>query len=133
MSTGLAFALALLVGHLVGDHLLQTDHQAAHKQAPSIAGYRALAGHVVGYTAAQVVALAGVVAAGITVSLTGAVAALAISAVTHWVIDRGCLLARLAVWTRTTAYHATPAVRAAQDQALHALCLGIAVVAGTTF
>lgn len=131
MSTGLGIALALLVGHLVGDHLLQTDHQAQRKQQPGIAGYRALAGHVAGYTLAQAVAIAGVVAAGASVSLAGAAVALAISAVTHAVIDRGGLLQRIARWTRTTAYHATPAGRAAQDQALHTLCLAVAVIAGT--
>src|SRR6185312_9069938 len=40
---------ALFVGHSLGDHIAQTDRQAARKSAPGAAGWRALAGHLLGY------------------------------------------------------------------------------------
>lgn len=126
----MTLALALLVGHMIGDHLLQTDHQAIHKQQPGAVGWWAMAGHVTGYTLAQALVLAGICATGASVTLAGAAVALVISAVTHAVIDRGPLLRRLAHLTRTVRYHSTPAGRAAQDQALHAVAMAAAVAIG---
>jgi len=51
--------LVLLVSHLVGDFLIQTDHQALHKRHGIAAGapMRALLTHVVTYTLAFLPAL----------------------------------------------------------------------------
>lgn len=85
---GLTFAVvlhALLVGHDAGDHLVQTDHQAAHKAK----NWSAMAGHVGGYTAACAAALAATAAAtGIRPSLLRTITGLTFSAVTHALIDR---------------------------------------------
>ena len=78
----------LFAGHWAGDHLAQTDRQAAHKAGKGAEGWQAMAGHVAGYTACQAVALAGLAATGRRTSLGRAAAALAISAGTHAVIDR---------------------------------------------
>ena len=79
---------ALMAGHQVGDHITQTDHQAARKADPGRAGWSAMAGHVAGYTATQAVALVGLRAAGYRVRPGRALAGLAFSAGTHAFIDR---------------------------------------------
>lgn len=92
-----AVAATLTTAHHVGDFLLQTDHQAARKPATEDRAvvcsegesWRALAAHVASYHAAQV---AGLLIANRALGLKlrpGRVAAgVAISAVTHAVIDR---------------------------------------------
>src|SRR5262245_39229672 len=40
---------ALLVGHQLGDHVVQTDHQATDKVVAGWRGWRAMAGHLLGY------------------------------------------------------------------------------------
>jgi uncharacterized protein DUF3307 len=88
---------ALFAGHHLGDHPLQTRTAAAGKPAP---GYAELAGgahpwrgwawcaqHVTVYTAVQAACLA-LVSLVAPLSLTGAIGALTVSAVTHAVIDR---------------------------------------------
>jgi hypothetical protein len=82
------FAVALctlLVGRNLGDHITQTDHQAAHKAT----SWRAMAGHVVGYTATCAALLAAVQAAtGQRPSWRRVLAAHAFSAATHALLDR---------------------------------------------
>lgn len=92
-----AVAATLAAAHHVGDFLLQTDHQAACKPATEDRAvvcsegesWRALAGHIASYHAAQV---AGLLIANRALGLKlrpGRVAAgVAISAATHAVIDR---------------------------------------------
>ena len=88
----------------VADHWVQTDHQAANKGQhdhnegqSSAAGRRACAAHVATYTATQGAALlAGSRALGVRLRPGPVVAALALSAVTHYVADRREPLRRLA-------------------------------------
>ncbi len=75
--------VALYVGHMVGDHVVQTDHQAGKGRDAAVA----MAGHVGGYTLTQLAALAAVY------PLTpwhpaGVLLGLALSALTHAFIDR---------------------------------------------
>lgn len=107
---GAAFG-ALLAGHQVGDHLVQTDHQAAHKAGPGRAGWKAMAGHVAGYTASQAVALAGLRAAGGRVPLGRALIGLTISAGTHAFIDRRWPVRRFQEATRSAAFVSAGAPR----------------------
>ncbi|MFI8083803.1 hypothetical protein ACIF6L_23730 [Kitasatospora sp. NPDC086009] len=80
----------------VADHWIQTDHQATtkgqhdHNDGQSSAvGRRACAAHVAAYTAAQgAVLLAGTRLLGIRLRPIPVAAALALSAVTHYVADR---------------------------------------------
>lgn len=86
---GVAFVasfIALYVGHMIGDHVVQTDHQAAHKAGKGRIARWAMTGHVGGYTAVQAVALLPVLSTGITAA--GLTAALIVSAGTHAFIDR---------------------------------------------
>lgn len=78
-------ALAMLwAAHDVADHVVQTDHQAANKAS----SWRAMAGHVGGYTATQVAALALLRPLGVRPSMGRLVVAVAFSAATHAFLDR---------------------------------------------
>jgi hypothetical protein len=91
-SRPVVFAVALVVlnaAHQVGDHVLQTDHQAARKAEPGWVGLRAMAGHLLTYHLAAAALLIGTFAAlGLPLSVAGLLAALACSAFTHGLLDR---------------------------------------------
>lgn len=87
---------ALYVAHHVGDHWIQTDHQAAHKALPGRAGWTANLGHVTSLTLTQVLALAGLAAIGVHLSAGQITAGLAVNAITHAWADRRHTLAALA-------------------------------------
>ncbi|MFD9692325.1 hypothetical protein ACFWXO_41930 [Kitasatospora sp. NPDC059088] len=87
----------------VADHWIQTDHQATTKGQhdndgqSSAAGRRACAAHVATYTATQaVVLLAGTRLLDVRLRPASVAAALALSAVTHYIADRREPLRRLA-------------------------------------
>ncbi|MET9176742.1 hypothetical protein ABZX88_00705 [Kitasatospora aureofaciens] len=88
----------------VADHWIQTDHQACTKGQhdhndgqSSAAGRRACAAHVATYTATQAaVLLAGTRLLGIRLRPGPGAAALAVSAITHYIADRREPLRRLA-------------------------------------
>jgi hypothetical protein len=92
-----ATGFALLVGHMLGDHPVQPDTVAVAKGQPSDdrlaagahpwTGWSAIGRHVSSYVLTQGVALL-LIALVAPLSLHGAVAALAVSASTHAVIDR---------------------------------------------
>ena len=87
----------------VADHWLQTGHQAAHKADTGVAGHRAMAGHIASYAGAQALA---VVAAdrllGMGLKPGRIAAAVAVSAATHWFIDRRWPVRKLAEATGKT-------------------------------
>jgi hypothetical protein len=88
---------ALYAAHQVGDHWVQTQHQADHKDLPGWPGRLACLEHVATYTATAVVALAGLaVVTGWRADLLPLAAGLAVSAVTHYIADRRAPLRRLA-------------------------------------
>lgn len=128
-----------------GDHISQTDHQAAHKAKAThgddcaddcridhpIASWHAMAGHVGGYTATCAVALAVLRPIGVRPSLRRVLAGLAFSAATHAVIDRR--------WPVRMVLEATGSPNFAElqapisgpylaDQSLHKACLFIAAL-----
>lgn len=81
----------------LADHWVQTDHQAAHKADPGGAGHRALAAHVASYVGTQAAVVAvGARVFGIRITPGRAVAALAVSAVSHYVADRRTPLRKVA-------------------------------------
>lgn len=82
-----AFA-ALYAAHHVGDYWVQTDHQAQHKGAVGVRGARACLAHVATYTLTQAAFLCLILPLGDGFSVTGVVAALLLSAVTHYAADR---------------------------------------------
>lgn len=73
----------------VADHWVQTDHQAQHKALPGLEGHKALARHVAGYAVTQAAALLiGNRALGLGLRGRSMATAVALSAATHYVIDR---------------------------------------------
>jgi hypothetical protein len=84
-----ATAVALYVGHHVGDYWIQTDHQAKHKGEPGRAGHNACQRHVITYALTQVACL--LLAAwllDLQLSAWGTGAAMFVSVVTHYQADR---------------------------------------------
>jgi hypothetical protein len=92
MIAAVRFAAAyavLTASHEVADHWVQVDSQATVKGDPGPAGAKACAKHVATYTATQALALlAADRLLGLGLSPRRAAAALAVSAVTHYVADR---------------------------------------------
>src|SRR3954451_20209205 len=122
---------AFVVCHLVGDYLLQTDHQACHKHGGLGADgvrRRALLGHIATYTLAFVPALvwlAGDLHAGVlwvAVLIAGP----------HLVQDDGRLLESYVVRIKGAPPATVPAIAPMVDQSFHMLALfGLALLAAS--
>ena len=95
---GVTFA-AMYAAHMVADHWVQTDHQAAHKGQPGLIGHWNNLKHVAGYTAiglGTVVAVAFALGHLDQINLGSLAAATGINFVTHYWADRRHTLAWLA-------------------------------------
>jgi hypothetical protein len=80
---------ALYAGHHIGDYWVQTDHQARHKGDAGARGRQACLLHVGTYVVTQAVCLALMSTATEWVtSFWAGLAALAVSATTHYAADR---------------------------------------------
>ncbi len=128
MSWAAAFA-ALLVSHLAGDFLLQTDWQARNKVSGlgDPVGRRALASHTLTYTLAFLPALAWIAA---QTSPARAVLVGILVAGPHVLIDDGTMVR---AWMLRVKHVSAPntGLAVAVDQSFHALCLlAAALVAG---
>ncbi|GIJ10716.1 DUF3307 domain-containing protein [Micromonospora andamanensis] len=114
--TSAAVFAALYAAHQVGDHWIQTQHQADHKGRPGWAGRWACVKHCATYTATGVVAL--VLLAGFTgwrPALAPLLAGLTVSAVSHYIADRRTPLFRLAMATGSGRFWRLGAPRADRD------------------
>jgi hypothetical protein len=124
--------LAMLwAAHDLADHVVQTDHQAAHKAAPGRAGWSAMAGHVGSYTAVQVLALAALRPLGVRPSLRRTAAAVGFSASTHALLDRRWLVRAVLTAAGAPKFAAmtTPVCGGYQaDQALHHAALTVSAL-----
>jgi hypothetical protein len=135
MSPALVFTVALvsmLVAHQVGDHVVQTDRQAAGKATAGWPALRAMLGHLAGYHTVSAVVLVGTGAVvGVPLTVAGVLAGLGFSAVTHAFLDRRWPVRAILRATRSTEFaRATAPVCGiyAADQALHQLCLLISAL-----
>jgi hypothetical protein len=120
----------LVVSHLVGDYLLQTEWQALNKRG-GLTGTtvmrRALLSHIATYTLAFVPALAW-----LATSVGEAFGVAAIIALPHLVQDDGQLLAAYARVVKRTDVRANPQLEALLDQSFHMLALfGTALLVGS--
>jgi uncharacterized protein DUF3307 len=119
-----------LVCHLVGDYLLQTDWQAAHKRGglgPNRESRRALLAHITTYTLAFVPALIWLL------DEIGAwvIGVAALIAIPHMVQDDGRLLERYIAFIKGEPATRNAAVVAVVDQSFHLVVLFlIALLAG---
>jgi hypothetical protein len=124
--------VVLTVAHQVGDHVLQTDRQAANKAGRGGAAVRAMAGHLLTYHAAAAVLLVSTFAL-LREPLSGAglAAGLAFSAATHGLLDRRWPVSGLLRLLRAPKFAeaTTPVFGLYQaDQALHQLALLVCAV-----
>jgi hypothetical protein len=112
----------LLVSHLVGDFLLQTDWQAQHKQnglSQDPIARRALRNHVATYMLAFLPALVWV---GVESSFAEAVGVALLVAVPHWIQDDGRLLDAYMARVKGLSQHSA-GLRVAVDQSFHVVFL----------
>ena len=120
-----------LVCHLVGDYLVQTDWQAAHKRGglgPNRESRRALLAHITTYTLAFVPALIWL-ADEIGAWVIGVAALIALP---HMVQDDGRLLERYIAFIKGEPATRNAAVVAVVDQSFHIVVLFlIALLAGS--
>lgn len=115
LSVGTVLA-TLLVAHSVADHWVQNDGDAQLKGKRGNVGRRACARHVASYTATAALALAAVHrATGGRLPLGRTVAGLALSAVSHYVIDRRAPLRLAAEWTGSGDFYQLGMPRAGRD------------------
>jgi hypothetical protein len=88
---------ALYTAHTIGDHWVQTHHQAQCKAAAGWAGRWADTKHILTLTATKLVALAALfLTTGLRPSLWQLAAALSVDALSHWWADRRTTLTALA-------------------------------------
>lgn len=88
---------ALYAAHQFADHWVQTQHQAETKGQPGRAGRLACLSHVLTYTITAVAALAALtVWAGLEPAPVATGVGLAVSAASHYVVDRRSPLRRMA-------------------------------------
>jgi len=114
--------LVLLVSHLVGDFLLQTEWQAKWKYGglgPDPVRRRALGTHLITYMLCFLPALVWVAAEG---GLDRAVALALLVGVPHWIQDDGRLL-DLYIAVVKRAEQVSPGLRIAVDQSFHVVML----------
>jgi hypothetical protein len=114
--------VVLLVSHLVGDFLLQTDWQARHKEGglgPDPVSRRALRDHVLTYMLAFVPALIWI---ALELDLARAVLAAVVIAVPHWIQDDRRLLDAYMAIVKGLA-QTSGGLRVAVDQSFHVVFL----------
>jgi hypothetical protein len=120
-----------LVCHLVGDYLVQTDWQAAHKRGglgPNRESRRALLAHITTYTLAFVPALiwlAGEIEAWV-------IGVAALIALPHMVQDDGRLLERYIAFIKGEPATRNAAVVAVVDQSFHIVVLFLIALAAAS-
>ncbi|MDR7273931.1 DUF3307 domain-containing protein [Catenuloplanes atrovinosus] len=119
--------LALIVGHQLGDHVMQTDHQAANKAGRGRAAITAMLGHLTAYHATIGIVLF-VTAWALHLQLTwlGVTAGFLFSIVTHAILDRRAVVRLVLQHTgsRQFADQTTPVCGMyVADQSLHWACL----------
>lgn len=127
----LAFAVilpTLWAAHNVGDHVVQTDHQAMNKAI----SWGAMAGHVGGYQVIQALAVESVLTlTGLRGSVWRRVAGMVVSAGTHAFLDRRWPVKKILEKTGSPGFaqQRTPVFGMYQaDQALHHGCLLISAL-----
>ncbi|MGN9782954.1 DUF3307 domain-containing protein [Nonomuraea sp. ZG12] len=92
-----AVFVTLYVAHSVGDHWVQTHHQACAKGAPTNAGRLACLRHVITLTLTKGIAFVALaLATGLTTEPLSLFAGFAVDALSHYWADRRTTLARLA-------------------------------------
>lgn len=114
--------IVLVVSHLAGDFLLQTEWQAINKYGglgPDPERRRALFMHIVTYTLAFVPALVWI---GIETDLLEAILIGLVIVIPHWIQDDGRLLDAYMLTVKGLG-KSSPGLRIAVDQSFHVVAL----------
>lgn len=123
MSSATTFAavfIALFAAHSVGDHWVQTHHQACTKGATGWAGRIACAKHVLTLTATKAAALAALaLVTGVRLAPLALLAGLGADALSHYWADRRTTLARLADAIGKGGFYQLGAPRPGHDDVPH--------------
>lgn len=132
-ATFAAVLLAMQAAHHLGDHWLQTSHQALTKGTHGWTGALACARHVASYTAATATAtLTAWALFGLAITWPAFFAGQAVSAITHYWADRRFTLAWLAKIVGQADYYDRGGAYQL-DQAFHWGWLTIAAAITTAF
>ncbi|GII01732.1 DUF3307 domain-containing protein [Planobispora takensis] len=111
---------ALFAAHSVGDHWVQTHHQACAKAAPTTAGRIACLKHVTTLTLTKAAALAALaLVTDLTVHPPALLIGLAVDAASHYWADRRVTLAALATAIGKRGFYELGASRPGRDDAPH--------------
>jgi hypothetical protein len=111
-----AVFVALYVAHQVGDHWIQSQHQADCKGLPGWPGRIACAAHVATYTATALVALVFLIAGtGLRLDPWAVGVGLTVSAVSHYIADRRTPLKRIADALGSARFYALGTPRPGRD------------------
>jgi hypothetical protein len=106
-STFAVVFIALYVGHQVGDHWVQSDHQASTKGCKSHAGRMACLAHVATLHLTIAAALTAVaLVLSVDLSPTGLTVGLTVNAISHYWADRRFTLEKLAAKLDRTRFFA---------------------------
>ncbi|MFF4415231.1 transcriptional regulator [Streptosporangium sp. NPDC001559] len=123
MSSATTFAavfVALFAAHSVGDHWVQTHHQACAKGVPGWEGRIACVKHVLTLTATKAAALAALaLVTGVRLAPLALLAGLGADALSHYWADRRTTLARLADAIGKGGFYQLGAPRPGHDDAPH--------------
>jgi hypothetical protein len=126
-------AAALLLGHLLGDFMIQQDHWSAHKAKRTLRGQMHMAAHVLTYTSACWAAVyVAAWADGLHLSHSALAIGMAVNGATHWVLDLRSPLERIVRATGHAGWvDRDPRALFIYDQAAHltillAIAIGIA-------
>ncbi|GIH93918.1 DUF3307 domain-containing protein [Planobispora siamensis] len=111
---------ALFAAHSVGDHWVQTHHQACAKAAPTTAGRIACLKHVATLALTKAAALAALALfTGLRVHPLALLGGLAVDAVSHYWADRRVTLAALATAIGKRGFYELGAPRPGRDDTSH--------------
>jgi hypothetical protein len=111
-----AVFVALYSAHMIGDHWVQTHHQAQCKAVAGWAGRWADTKHVATLTGTKLVALTALfLTTGLRPPLWHLAAALMVDALSHWWADRRTTLAALAELVDKTQFYTLGTPRAGHD------------------
>src|SRR5512142_472849 len=116
-----AIAVALYVGHHVGDYWVQRDVDARRKAEPGLIGRLHCAHHVSTYLMTQALFLVPI-ATMVHFTSVGIVAGLTVSGLTHYIADRRTPLVWLARRTGKTKLAELGAPRPAQEEEIWSPC-----------
>lgn len=122
---------AMFAAHHLGDHVVQTDRQAANKALPGVRGWAAMTGHLFSYHVTMVLALLALRLVDVPLTMLGCLAGVGFSIVTHGFLDRRWPVRWILEHTGSRAFAASTAPLHGgylADQSLHVAALFVSAL-----